>query len=320
MVLAVLLHPVWTPAPGGGTAEARQEETTAQPVRPAAPERRPTAPEREKECKDGSDPAASLKPATATGEAVRRIDKRGFLKVGVDQNSYNWSHRDPQSGELVGFDIDLVNAIAEDLLGPSARIVYKAISTNQRAEALADNSVDLVVRTMTILCEHLDKKVAFSTAYFEAGQQLLVPQRSRITGLDSSAKGKKLCTASSSTGDKELGRGFHGARTVRVANQLDCLVLLQLGRVDGVVTDNALAAGQAAQDPSVGLVGEPLTSELYGVAMSQEDEDLVRRVNHVLEEFREGGESSQWQKSYREWLDEVLDGESATPPKPLYRD
>ncbi|MCK1795813.1 transporter substrate-binding domain-containing protein [Streptomyces sp. XM4193] len=320
MVFAVLLHTVWAPAPRGGTAEARQEETAAQPQRPAAPEQRPAASEREKECADGSDPAASLKPATATGEAVRRIDERGFLKVGVDQNSYNWSHRDPQSGELVGFDIDLVKAIAEDLLGPSARIVYKAISTDQRAEALAGNDVDLVVRTMTILCEHLDNDVAFSTAYFEAGQQLLVPHRSRITGLNSSARGKRLCTAGSSTGEKELSDDAHGVKMIRVPNQLDCLVLLQLGRADGVVTDNALAAGQAAQDPSVGLVGEPLTSELYGVAMSRKDEDLVRRVNHVLEEFREGGESSQWQKSYRKWLDEVLDGESATPPKPLYRD
>ena len=52
------------------------------------------------------------------------------------------------------------------------------------------------------------------------------------------------------------------------ANQLDCLVRLQLDQVDAVLTDNALAAGQAAQDPSVHLIGSPLTHEPYAVAMN----------------------------------------------------
>ncbi len=53
-----------------------------------------------------------------------------------------------------------------------------------------------------------------------------------------------------------------------VDNQLDCLVRLQLGLADAVFTDNALAAGQAAQDPSMHLVGRPVTPEPYGVAMN----------------------------------------------------
>ena len=55
-----------------------------------------------------------------------------------------------------------------------------------------------------------------------------------------------------------------------------------------MVTDNALAAGQAAQDPSVELVGEPFTHEPYGVAMNMDDTDLVRRVNKVLDDYRGG--------------------------------
>ena len=43
----------------------------------------------------------------------------------------------------------------------------------------------MVVRTMTINCDRI-KQVAFSTAYFEAGQQLLVPKGSPITGFDDS--------------------------------------------------------------------------------------------------------------------------------------
>ena len=325
MVLTVLLNTVLSPSPSDGSAaqdtrDIQQEDTRAgqAPHQPATPSGRTAAPKPER-CRDGRDPAASLRPEKSNGATIRRIDERGYLKVGVDQNSYRWSSRSPHSRDPVGFDIDLVKAIAKDLLGPHARIAYKAIPTDQRIEALRNNDVDLVVRTMTINCERIEK-VAFSTAYFEAGQQMLVPERSRITGYDSSVKGHRLCTARGSTGETELRKNSFGAKIILVSNQLDCLVQLQLGTVDGVVTDNALAAGQAAQDPSVELVGKPFTLEPYGVAMNKKNEDLVRRVNHVLDDFRDGGASSQWQRSYDKWLGDVLDDDSATPPKPAYRD
>jgi hypothetical protein len=83
-----------------------------------------------------------------------------------------------------------------------------------------------------------------------------------------------------------------------VPNQLDCLVRLQLGEVDAVVTDGALAASQAAQDPTVELKGKPFTDEYYGVAMKKDATDLIRRVNQILVDYRK----ADWQKSYDTWL------------------
>jgi polar amino acid transport system substrate-binding protein len=99
-----------------------------------------------------------------------------------------------------------------------------------------------------------------------------------------------------------------------VANQLDCLVRVQLGLADAVFTDNALAAGQAAQDPSMHLVGVPVTHEPYGVAMKQGRPDLVRRVNQILAGYEAGGRSSQWARSYHTWLSTDLPGISGPPP------
>ncbi|GAB3652814.1 glutamate ABC transporter substrate-binding protein [Streptomyces sparsus] len=282
-------------------------------ARPAAP-----APVEER-CEDGEDPAASLRPSGEAGPAVKRIRERRQLVVGVDQNSYLWGYRDPHTGEIDGFDIDLVEAIARDLLGPQAKVVYKTIPTDQRIPAITAREVDMVVRTMTVNCERR-REVAFSTSYFEAGQQVLAPRRSRIEGYDASLKGRKVCTAKGSTGEAVLRREGHGAEVVTVANQLDCLVRLQLGEVEAVVTDNALAAGQAAQDPSVRLVGEPFTRESYGVAMNLDDTDLVRRVNQVLDDFREGGRASPWRTSYDRWLAEGMAVDDPRPPTPKYRD
>lgn len=103
-----------------------------------------------------------------------------------------------------------------------------------------------------------------------------------------------------------------------VPNQLDCLVRLQMGEVDAVVTDNALAAGQAAQDPAVELKGAPFTTEYYGVATKKGADDLVSRVNKVLVDYRAGGMESLWMQSYRNWLKDGLPGITA-PPAPKYR-
>ncbi|MFE9216574.1 glutamate ABC transporter substrate-binding protein [Streptomyces lavendulae] len=300
---AAVLLPLARTSPGTAHRNAVQEPATmaAAPFAPADT------------CQD---PEASLAPSGMDGPTIERIRKAGKLVAGVDQNSFKWGYRNPD-GHLDGFDIDLVKAIAKDILGREDAVIYRAIPTSQRIPALQEGRVDVVVRTMTINCKRLED-VAFSTAYFEAGQQVLAPKGSHITGYDASLQGRRICTAAGSTAEAALKAKSYGAAAVSVPNQLDCLVRLQLGEVDGIITDNALAAGQAAQDPSVQLVGAPFTREFYGVAMNKDASDLVRRVNKVLENYRAGGEQSPWAVSYRKHFENVLPGQ-AQPPAPKYR-
>ncbi|MFG2022626.1 glutamate ABC transporter substrate-binding protein [Streptomyces sp. NPDC048825] len=275
------------------------------------------------ECTDPQD--QSLAPSgDQNGETIQKIRERGKLLVGVDQNSYRWGYRDPNStsktSELEGFDIDLAHAIAGEILGDREAIVFRAIPTNERIPAIQDGRVDMVVRTMTINCDRLEQ-VAFSSPYFQTGQQVLAPRISDIKEYDASLANKKICTAKGSTAlaaleaDKKAGKLVASADIkTTVPNQLDCLVRLQLGEVDAVVTDGALAASQAAQDPTVELKGEPFTTEYYGVAMKKGADDLVRRVNQVLVDYRENG----WQQSYDKWLKPTIK-KSAVPPPVKYK-
>ncbi|MFE3475230.1 glutamate ABC transporter substrate-binding protein [Streptomyces sp. B27] len=278
-----------------------------------------------------TEPEASLPPSSADGPGIAKIKERGKLVAGVDQNSYRWGYRNPYSGELEGFDIDLVRALAKDILGDPDAVIFRAIPTNQRIAALERERVDVIVRTMTINCKRLEQ-VSFSTAYFETGQQILAPKDSPITGYDESLKGMRVCSGEGTTAYEALEKKSYGAifrdeldgtekdpDRLTVPNQLDCLVRLQLGEVDAVLTDNALGAGQAAQDPAVALKGAgPFTTEYYGVAARKGADDLVARVNKVLVDYRAGGKDSAWMVSYRKWLAAGLPGISA-PPAPKYR-
>jgi polar amino acid transport system substrate-binding protein len=306
---ALRADPGAAPDPGARGTDAVQ----AQETRPLA--------ERER-CDDGRDPAESYAPSLAEGEAVRRIQKNEELVVGVDQNSYLWGFRAPDTSEIVGFDIDLVEEIAENLLGPKPRIRYKAVPTAERFRLLRDREIDMVVRTVSITCRRWEEEeVAFSAAYFEAGQQVLAPRSSEIEGFDASLDGQRVCSAAGSTAEALLKAeaAALNIKQVSAGNHLDCLVLIQLDGADALMTDSALAAGHAAQDPAMRLVGEVLTVEPYGVAMHQDDVDLVRRVNAVLEDFTAGPDSD-WRRSYDRWLADHMELAAPRPPDPLYRD
>jgi polar amino acid transport system substrate-binding protein len=278
-------------------------------------------------CTDPQDqsPAPS---SDESGKTITAIKQRGYLSVGVDQNSYRWGYRDPnntaKSSDLEGFDIDLAHEIAQEILGDPNAVRFHAIPTNQRIPAIKSGQVDMVVRTMTITCSRL-KDVAFSAPYFLTGQQVLAPKTSGIKGYDNTLAGRRICSAAGSTAhdrlsaDKKAGTLASSADiTTTVPNQLDCLVRLQLGQVDAVVTDGALAASQAAQDPTVELKGKTFTDDYYGVAMKLGADDLVRRVNQVLVDYRKSGG---WQASYTKWLSATLkaDSPSATPPTAHYK-
>ncbi|MER6953800.1 glutamate ABC transporter substrate-binding protein [Streptomyces sp. NPDC000618] len=312
LALAFVLLLPWTQSHGeGSTDQGGQGAAEGSPAADATC----TAPEKQ-----------TLAPSTADGTTIAAIKARQGEKrkliVGVDQNSYRWGYRDPNNtgAELEGFDIDLVHRIAQDILGDRNAVQFKAIPTNQRIPAIQEGRVDMIVRTMTISCTRLDE-VAFSAPYFKTGQQVLAPKSSTITGYNDTLAKKKVCTATGSTANTQLDEDKKAnklASTVDISttvpNQLDCLVRLQLGEVDAVVTDGALAASQAAQDPTVELKGAPFTTEYYGVAMKKDASDLVRRVNQILVEYRASG----WQTSYDKWLSATLgtDAAKSQPPTP----
>lgn len=265
------------------------------------------------------DPLVTLRPSREDGAAVRRVRERGFLIAGVDANSYRWGARNADTRELEGFDIDLVWAIARDILGPDARVKFVTMLPDQRFPRLQAGDVDLLVRTTSVTCARADE-VSFSSVYFVSGHQLLVPDGSPITALGEAPPGTRICVGTGSSAVDLMRSLGLAALTVEADSHLDCLVMLQKRTVDGILTHASLAAGLLAQDPlTTHLTGPRLDTTLYGVAVNKNDADLVRRVNAVLEDYRRGGADSTWMQSYRHWLAPYL-GTPPELPTPVYVD
>lgn len=302
-------HPVSvTPGPGLTTA-----------VRPAA-RSAPGQPAGTPDCTP-QNVLASLRPLgplptpgqMPAGSTMARIAQRGYLTVGVLEDTFPIAFLDLSSKKLEGFDIDIARDIAMAIFGDPERVMFQPLHEADRFITVESNQVDLTIAVATITCP-LREKLDFSTVYYQAGQRVLVNRGSAITGLDD-LRGKHVCVARGSTSLRHILANPAKPIPIGTATQTDCLMLLQLGVVDAVSTDDTLLAGMATQDPRTEVVGPRFTEEPYGVVINKNTPDLVRFVNAVLARRVEDG---RWRASYEQWLSAL--GPPPAPPTPQYRD
>ncbi|WP_133848832.1 glutamate ABC transporter substrate-binding protein [Labedaea rhizosphaerae] len=258
----------------------------------------------------GSLPAPGQFPA---GSRLKKIHDRGYLRAGIDQNTYLFGFRNLTTNQMEGFDIDRVREIAKAIFGDPDKVQFKVITSKEREAALAGDEVDVVARTYSVTCARA-KIVDFSAVYYTAGQRVLVDRRSKATSLDDLA-GKKVCAASGSTSIKKLTGYPSKPVPVSVPTYADCLIMLQQGQVDAVSTDDTILAGMVKQDPNLKMVGKQITEEPYGIGIKKGDDNFVRFVNGVLQQSISSGA---WQASYNKWLRGT--GEEQPVPTLRYRD
>jgi len=263
------------------------------------------------------DATASLRPNppgdNSSGPKVSEIQARGRMVVGVDQRAYLFSYRDPVTGNLEGFDVDIAHEIARDLLGDPSKVEFRLINPVDRIQSVQDSSIDMFIMSTTMTCARAEQ-VAFSAEYFRAGQRLLVPQYSGIRE-PADLTGMRVCSVPDTPAMYAVQRLIPNVEITTVPDWDDCLVALQQGQVDAVSTDDALLLGMAVQDPNMKIVGPVMEVAPYGIGINKNDDDLVRAVNGTLERI---GKDGTWTDTYNRWLAGL--GPSAGPPAPHYRD
>ncbi|HEX6360181.1 glutamate ABC transporter substrate-binding protein [Actinophytocola sp.] len=271
-------------------------------------------------------PRASFRPngplpapdALSAFPTVAAIRDHGKLVVGVDQNTYRFGYRNPETGEIEGFALDVAKEIAKAIFGRADADVLqlRVLTSKQREDALKAGDVDLVVHTMTTNCERWGW-TDFSAVYYEATQKVLVKDNFDYQG-EQSLAGKKVCATEKSTSLARIVNLDVDPKPVgmQVAGWTDCLVMLQQNQVDAVSTDDTILAGLADQDPFTKVVNGVDAPEPYAIAVPKKRDDLVRFVNAVLEKIKTDGT---WLRIYDTWMKPLL-GPVGAPPVAEYRD
>ena len=287
---------------------------TPTPLPSASPTPQPTTSTSAAKPSSCSRPLASYAPsAIAGGSTLAKIRERGRLIAGVSADTYLLGSRNPFTGEIEGFDIDMVKAVAESIFGDEKRYQLKVITAAQRIPALEKGEVDIVARNMTINCDRW-KQIAFSTEYYRSGQKILVRKGSKANSIKDLA-GQKVCAPKGTSSMDNLIKEAPKAIPVGADNHTGCLALFQQGQVAAITGDDTVLAGLAAQDPYAVVPNQKaFTKEPYGLGFNENDVDFVRFVNARLDEMRANGE---WTKIYNRWLRDAL-GSAPEPPQAVY--
>lgn len=263
---------------------------------------------------DGPLPSSGSLP---TGSTMAEIRDRGALRIGVSADTLLFGARNPLSGEIEGFDIDMLKEVAKAIFGVDDETAYDfldfvVIPYSQRIPKLRSGEVDIVAHTMTINCVRW-QQIAFSSEYYTSGQRVLTEVTSPYTSIDElAAAGATVCVPDGSTNQEKLA-DYPAIKAVAVPDISDCLVALQAGEVQAITGDDTVLAGLGAQDPATAVVGDSFTAEPYGLGMPAENVDFVKFVNALLEEMRTDG---RWQAIYDRWLLDTLGPQ--TPPTERY--
>lgn len=301
VLVAVLALVGCTTAPDAAPTTVAVQELAA--PRPAAAE--PV------ECDDLT---SSYEPARdaldGEGPTLDEIRERGVLRVGVSADTLLMGSRDPISGQIEGFDIDMLHHVADAIFGDPDALQFRVITSGQRIEVLENHEVDVVARAFSITCERWEQ-VAFSAEYFHAGQKVLVTRASSATGIEDLA-GQRVCAPDETTTLDRLAE-YPDIEAVPAPTHTRCLVLFQQGKVDAITGDDTILAGFAAQDPYAKVVGDAISDEPYGIGVAADQVDLVRFVNAVLDEVKADG---RWKASYGTWLGAL--GKAPRPPESVY--
>ena len=254
-----------------------------------------------------STPAATEAAAEKFDAAstLGKIQAKGEITIGVKFDVPPFGVKNPQSGEVEGFDVEMGKAVAAKL-GVKPKFI-EAISDN-RIPFLGDGTADLILSTMTINEERVGQ-INFSDPYFIARGRVLVPGDSDITGVADLA-GKNVCTALGSTYEANLKKQAPEAKLKLVDSYSECLELVQNGAVDAVSTDDVILTGMIIQDETLKLVGDPLTQEPYGAGIKLGETEVTEFVNGVFQELKDSGK---WAELHQQWIGKYT-GETAEPP------
>jgi polar amino acid transport system substrate-binding protein len=274
----------------GDESDSVNGEVVGKPIEPLPEPAAPPTPN--PDCKGLKPEASYPADATATGPGLDRIKQRGKLIVGVSADTLLFGARNPFNGRLEGLDTDLLRQLATTIFGSNnndEHIQFRVITYAARLPLLESGAIDAVAHTMTINCARWNR-IAFSSEYYRAGQQILVKATATAEKIEDLPVKSRICVPSGGTSvDTLKGYTANDFVPVEVDDITECLVIMQQGGADAVLSDDTVVKGMARQDPYVKVVGGLLSQEPYGIGFNANNTYLVQVANAMLDTLRTNG-------------------------------
>jgi polar amino acid transport system substrate-binding protein len=227
---------------------------------------------------------------TAAGADLGLIQE-GQLLVGTDTPFPPFEIGQPP--EISGYDIEVMNAIAENL---GLEVTYQDTGFDTIFRDVANGQFDTAAAATTITPER-QQKVNFTDPYYEAQQALLVPEGSDIA-TTADLGGVIVGAQDGTTGETYANDETEAAEVRGFPEGPDAVSALTTGQVEAVIIDQPVALDAVEKQGGVEIVEEIPTNELYGFAVAPDNTALLDAMNQALSEIKDDGTLAELYQKY----------------------
>ena len=241
----------------------------------------------------GSTPAPATKApeSAAVAPDIKAIKDRGILKVGVKVDVPKFGYKDPKTGKIDGFEIDLTKALAKKILGDENKIELQGVVAKTRGPLLDNGDLDTVIATFTIT-EERKNSYNFTDPYYTDGVGLMVKKSSGLKSLKD-MNGKRIGVPQSATARKALQAEVDKIPGMKVSflefgTYAEVKTALDAGRIDVYSIDVAILMGY--MDDSVEILSDRYAPQLYGAATKKNNTALAKLINDTFADMKKSGE------------------------------
>jgi ABC-type amino acid transport substrate-binding protein len=246
--------------------------------------------------------------ARADQSTLDTVQQRGTLMVGVAADYPPFSHTD-QSGNIVGFDSDLAQYIADKL---KVKLQVQPVTTGNRIPMLVNGNVDVVISSFTITRER-EEAVDFTIPYMSMGIAMLVQKGSAIKSYDD-LDGRTVSFTQGTPFTQSVKKDHPNAKTLVFQDTAQGYLAVLNKKADAFLDDAAPLYNFATEHPDdVAVVEIEGTQSPMGLAVHENDSNWRDSLDFILIEAWEDGSYS---KIYQKWF-------GAKPPEgfsiPAYR-
>lgn len=204
-----------------------------------------------------------------------------------------------ENGEIVGFDIDLINEIAKEM---DREVELKSMDFNGIVTAVQTGKIDLGISGLTANDERKEK-VGFSEPYYYASQALLVKEEDKSIESMDALKGEVVGSQLGSTSDDVIME-FKEIEAKQYNKVTDAVLDLKNGRIKAVIVEDSIAKAFDEKNEDVSMiVPENLNEEEepFAIAVPKEEEELLKEINEALASIRESGK---YDELFEKWFSE----------------
>ncbi|MDP4088529.1 MAG: transporter substrate-binding domain-containing protein [Bacillota bacterium] len=233
--------------------------------------------------------------------ALDRIKQSGKLVLGTcaDYPPYEFHKTTNGNDEIIGFDVEIAKAIADEL---GVKLEIKDMKFDGLLPALKTNNIDLIVAGMNITPER-QKQVDFSKLYYTAKQAVVVRKedKDKFDSLEA-LSGKKIGVQKSSTQETIAKDSIKDAQLTSLGKVTDLMLEVKNKKVDGILVVDEVAKAYVNKNDDLAIAGAVFkdADDSSAIAVNKGNGDLIDVINKVIDKLNSQNKITDWVTQYND--------------------